>query len=678
VQSCQQKYHRVSEKPSLPAEGTQAGTLLFVLTMALFVLFLGGYQAFRGDHLTQVPMLLKMENPQIYPNDWFFNGKAHYSTRYVFLHFEVFLLGIFQKVELVLFAQYCVYLVALVWALWALCRHTGKNGVFLIVWVFLIAVLDEFANLGATRLVEKLTIPRIYPYVGIYWAIPLLMAGHSLAAGLILGALGLFQGAPSLQFLIVSVAWLLALRGLRQRGKHLFLLAASFALTYFPQVFLSSPILQAQHYSGNDIVHFVAYVRHPHHMLPLQFAAEHYVGFLGLLMLFWGVVAANGGMRYGGDARIITLIGVLMMYFLASAFLIHVVPVYFWIVFQPFRLFSVFRGLMFFFVAMHVQRLLLSESRTAKFRGFLLLFAAYNFENHGLIFTVLMFLESFFVWIESRVVTKGFEKITFWGTLVGLGMWFPEGRSRFFGLLALYLAFVYRAEILAILRRVWAFVSERRRLLVMAASADVIFLAMLLFFPFTKWDRSPTEWGAIDRFHYRFATKYQVYPFRDGALEQAGVWAERNTPPDGLFLIPPGRKNCSFHIWSRRSAVFSVKTFPYEKSEWAEWIERYLAVRGILDTGHRREDMQIVLDDAGAKRADLDYAGLDERTLIAVARRYGADYIVSNAEFLLDSERLRKVAGPFNDLSSVLKSHSHKRPYYVYTIVSSERLRAPN
>ncbi|MCD6385501.1 hypothetical protein J7M23_06945 [Candidatus Sumerlaeota bacterium] len=642
--------------------------ILFLLSMALFILLLRGYVAFRIDQITQVPMLLKTINPYLFPRDWFLNGEAHYSIRKFFLGFEVFLYSILHRIEWVLFFQYIMYLLAYVGALWAICKRINQDKVFLGIWVLLIATGYKFGTLGGTLTVEPLTIPRIYAYVACFWSIPLIMSGHYLLAGCLLGGSGLFQAAPTLQFLIILVVWHFTFNTHKHTWKQLLLLLIGFILTYSPQVLLLKGLIAQEHkYTPEQVVHYLAYLRHPHHMLPLYFNEKRYWQVLGLLIFLWMVIRHQH--LYRIDKRLLSLTGCMIGYFLVSVFFIYVIPVSYWIIFQPFRMFTIYTVLVFFFVALHIYRLLHHDLRPANYRAFLLVFALFKLERHPELFLRLVLLESVLIFMEGRLSRVRFEKFIYWLVFLSIALWYPYGRSRTIGLIALYLLFVHRSEVLTIIQKVWSWITQPKRLSIIALIGDIVFLGLLLFWQFTKWDQDPRQWNALDRLHYRFCMRYQVYPFPNYALELAGKWAEKNTPPDALFLIPPERAQASFHIWSKRSVVFIAKTFPLEQREWAEWTERYLAVRGILDPEKNPEDTQLVLNDRGTLGTERDYSVLNAETLIKIAQRYGADYIVASAQHLRNSDKLRLVAGPFYSLQSRLKSHHHRhsRCLYVYT-----------
>jgi hypothetical protein len=168
--------------------------------------------------------------------------------------------------------------------------------------------------------------------------------------------------------------------------------------------------------------------------------------------------------------------------------------------------------------------------------------------------------------------------------------------------------------------------------------------------------------------HYRLALRYQVYPFPNSALERAALWVRKNTPPDALILAPPEKTFSSFQIWSRRSIVFTAKTFPFDQRDWGEWIDRYLACRGIVDPRRQKDDVEQILKEPGMLAATRDFAALSSPQVFALANRYGAEYIVSSSGALPHSAQAHILAGPFKGLPARFPSDMNNGPFFVYKV----------
>jgi hypothetical protein len=94
------------------------------------------------------------------------------------------------------------------------------------------------------------------------------------------------------------------------------------------------------------------------------------------------------------------------------------------------------------------------------------------------------------------------------------------------------------------------------------------------------------------------------------------------SPVNALILVPPSR--FEFRFFSRRSVVFDFFAFPFAEPAMREWLERLESMTGATPA----ESL------AAGKKApweDLDqlYRGLSSRDLLAIARRFGAEYVLT-------------------------------------------------
>lgn len=642
-------------------------TALVLVTATLAALALTGYRCFRSDHITQVPMLWRSIDPALFARDWFLSGPAHYSTRAIFFRLEHLLMTV-MTLELALFVQFLVYLFAYVSAMWITCRRLGRGPAVFALWVLFAAAAREFGSLAAVDVLEDLTIPRMYSYAASMWAIPLLLGGHHLAAGLVLGLAGLIHAAPSIQFLLVAAAWLLAMRGPRGGLRGAGVMAAAFAICYWPQAILLSDVISSHLYSPQEVIRWLALVRHPHHMLPSEFSGRDYAQMLSLLA--FAAALAHSRRADAGDRAMLRLAGVLTVYVAISCVFIEVIPVATWIAFQPLRMFAIFRMPLFFLVAGHVVQLLRSGRRGDLARGVLTALAALNVDNEkGAILTGYLLIEALLVASARWLGEQAHGRLCGAATLLSVGLWWPHGRSRtvMAGALAVLLTLFPQARlpVQAGWRRLWR--SPLAAAVILAA--DVAFAGALLLWPFTKWNQDPRQWSGLDERHYKFAVRFQVHPFPNEDLELAAVWARDHTPDDALFLIPPERAQESWHIWSRRAAVFNVKMFPFVQSEWAGWIERYYAMGGVLPGSASEEQIERLRSDPGGFIVGDLYDALAPEVLLAVARRYGATHIVSvNAELDAHPE-IRAAAGPFRDIRERRRGSQRRAGLMIYEVL---------
>jgi hypothetical protein len=108
-------------------------------------------------------------------------------------------------------------------------------------------------------------------------------------------------------------------------------------------------------------------------------------------------------------------------------------------------------------------------------------------------------------------------------------------------------------------------------------------------------------------------------------VERLAVWCRTNTPPDALFIGPPGPK--TFRLWSLRSLAFNRAGSPYHAAGLADWSRRF---REHVDfEGTNEEFVHHYLKN----RHELEhrYDALSDDRKAALAAREGAGYVVAEA-----------------------------------------------
>lgn len=642
---------------------------LYLISLTTLLLLLIGYRAYRTDHMTQIPMFLKQLDPTLYTRDWFFEGSGQFCVRKVFISFELGLYNILgRRIEWMLFLQFGFCLLGSVIALWATCRVLKKGYWLPLAWIFVLGCLNSYAGLAGTRLFDDITIPRIYPYMACLLSVPLILTQRYVAAGLLLGGTGLFQGAPSLQFLPVAIIWIFSLRGMRGGWKSALMLATAFLLCYWPQFIMARDLLKTKLYSPAEVIHWLAYVRHPHHMLPLHFRPDAYVEMLVLLGFVWSRLRLRK--IDAQSERILNLSGVLLAYLLVAVVFICVIPIADWIIFQPMRIVSTFRIFVLFFVAEHLLELLQHRRRFHLLRAAFLIIALINAKKHPEPFTILLLCETLYSWIEANGRTATYETITKWLLLISQAAWLPMGITRTGFLVLFWAALALPVDPIHYWLRRLAWRPSRARIATALVLPQILFYGLLTSSPFQGWESNPGKWSWLQKAHYRFALAYQFHPFPDGALERAALWTRDHTPNNALFLIPPSTGEESFHIWSHRSVVFNAKMFPYLQDEWPNWIARYYAMGGApapsLKAPHTYDWLK---DSPGTAKLAKSFSSLPERQIVAIARSYQAEFVLSPSDAPWHSDSIRPIAGPFYSTEEQLKTNPTEPGLWVFEVL---------
>jgi len=95
------------------------------------------------------------------------------------------------------------------------------------------------------------------------------------------------------------------------------------------------------------------------------------------------------------------------------------------------------------------------------------------------------------------------------------------------------------------------------------------------------------------------------------------------TPKDALILIPPSR--FEFRFFSRRSVVFDFFAFPYTAPSMREWLDRFESITKYTEPDRSLQAVREV------PWQDLDkaYRSLSGQEILHIARRFGADYVLT-------------------------------------------------
>ncbi len=121
------------------------------------------------------------------------------------------------------------------------------------------------------------------------------------------------------------------------------------------------------------------------------------------------------------------------------------------------------------------------------------------------------------------------------------------------------------------------------------------------------------------------------------AIIQAADWAKKHTPPDTLFLVPPG-VGSAFPINARRGHVVSFKLVPQLSGELEGWADRLRDVTGEDDLSTFAGGLRGYV--VAQEQMDAAYAERSIDELMDVARRHGARFVVRLGSDEREDERI--------------------------------------
>lgn len=627
--------------------------LNFWLTVAGLVLLsiaVNGYMAYRSDHLSQIPLIFIQRDPGLYPADWFFQNFGHFKLR--FMHLTLIKsLAWAVGIPGALVAWYVLCIGSVIAAWLAIGRHLF--GSLLPGVVAAVMGIVFYGEVGANHLIERILIPRTEAFAIIYWGVFCLITGRAVVAGLLFGAASTFQPAVGVQFAIPMLLWLAAAGG-PGRWKQILKFLGCFALVLTPwMLFLGESFAGTSRLTDEEIIHVVAWLRHPPLMLPRFFGRSVWADFLLLLAasgLAWRWMGRDN-LRVRRAGWLIPIMAALL--FVATVF-IEFVPVKEVILFQPFRASVLLYLMMYLMLGPYMLGLLRSEDPWRRFRGVLLLGSIYVLKLFG----VLMMVEMVLAWRDRQGKGRPKSEAALLAAMTLVGGFLIEvevgGRTTTWFILVVAVAVTLLLEAG---RRTGAFgrPERLRRALIALCLAGFLSIGSVFAMPWERWLES--ENAATRVRAARFIWRYQLVPAPVMALERIGLWAADHTPREALFLTPPEKNVEGFQLWSKRSIVFNVKYFPVTQAAYEEWRNRYLAHCGILDPADpaMAEALQDAMTDYGTKRIAAKYAALDEATILALAEKYGAGYVITPTRY--GSERLRLLVSDYDRLAGGPEGH---------------------
>ena len=116
---------------------------------------------------------------------------------------------------------------------------------------------------------------------------------------------------------------------------------------------------------------------------------------------------------------------------------------------------------------------------------------------------------------------------------------------------------------------------------------------------------------------------FNILPEETPAFDEMAAWVRVHTPEEAVFLIPPD--DTSFRYLARRAAVVSFKHVPQLSAELPVWRDRLRAVLDLPNLSTLPHPFPATLAAISAR-----YRSLPADHLFAVARQYGARYVIAD------------------------------------------------
>ncbi len=642
-----------SRRASFPA---WAGALVL---LGLSVSF-QGYRSRDGDQAYRLPILLHMQDQSLYKHDSFVRAFDFFNPHQGYLRLlkaASWTMGL----SVALFVLYVItYLVMYVGArLLTTSIWPGFANRWIPAMCVALVLASKAGNIGTNHLFETMLLDRQMAFAlgwcifGVFVGLPrlavLVVPILSFLACVIHPSLGLQIG------LLVLGCWFFGLLfgerlGFERRTCGMGVLCCLAALA--PSL-AALPSQSARLFEGMDVHDYVlisAWIQSPQHMLPSLWRTPQWLAGLGYIVLAVLTLGESFAHRISTTSQVkrFTLLFALILIGLgASWYAIEILEMPSAILFQPFRMATVVRGLALVLIAGRIVHLLESGGVWERGRAFLLI-AGLTGDWSFVVAASVELAWSLGMRLPPRTLhlAKAASALTF-----VFGVWRLSRHDTESGHWRL-LAAVVCAVVVQI---AWPFVRrrfERRR-----ESADPSIsrgsrVALVLFLcwaaPLIGWLVPRLEvleyssWGG--RFVEACVSQWRFDERPRDDTERLALWCRDYTPRDAVFIGPPGQK--TFRLWSKRSLAFNRAGSPYHAEALADWFNRFKDHVGF--DGSSREFAQAYLRDR--QKLERQYDLLNDQKLHDLAKRQG-ELILSKRRRVLD--RSRNVEGRPEGLSNM-------------------------
>lgn len=565
-------------------------------------LLLYGYSFPSSNLYTDFPFIRVLLDRELYINDFYVQEFLKFTPRFYYQH----LLALTTHFNLSLASAYFIYYIlsfsSFLLGCFAIGNRWGKSTLAGGVLAFL-ALKAVDGTIGYTGIFRTEPIPAIFAMGVSIWGLYFCLGKRWILGYFLFGLACLLQFLvgvlPGVLFFPVLLRDFFKHHQLKRLILPLIILGIFASLIYFPMV--ATGATSTEHLTSSEFVYWYGYVRHPHHIIPSSFPLQNKITFiaftLGGIFCIYHSQILNKTQKT--DFYLIIATSFLLL-FIGYIF-VEKIPISAIAKLQLSRTTPFIKLLTICVISLVVTEYYRKNNLTI---CFLCIFTPI-IRNGSLLFCFFVFLLVLFQSTSYFRITQ--IKFLSWMTLGGLlslVAFYPPANSlnevfnRIFGTLlllgVLLLPFWIENHLLA-----WSKFKTRMIVWGLALLTSIYFILGLL-------NLLPRQLLSL---RVRQIPKNQLAEdFRD------------RTPKDTLILVPPSQDK--FRAESERSVVFNFKSFPFTEAGTKQWATYY---KLLIEPSNGR----------GAKWRSLDsrYRELSEDELIAMARKTGANYVLTHLDW---------------------------------------------
>lgn len=563
--------------------------LLFAsLAAGALALLANGYRFGIGDQVEQLPIVMRILDPEWLASDPYVNSQAGFNPRFYYAHLLAGLTAIAPLWAVCLILQFiCNAALAAVSAFSVRAWFGSTPAAILAAFASTAALPFYLGNEGAawTPMLVSSTPALVLAVAGMALAIEgrMIAAATCCAIGAVFHPLvGLEAGGLSLASGLLGQ--LLCRR--QPLTKSLLHALSAAAILAAASLLWIVPMQRSASFAFRlddpSYIHLLAHYRAPHHYLPSQWPREHYLW----AAVFYCACAISWlqWVRSSSDRARQTFVGLLFcgVFFCYGFgwFFVEVLPVRTVVILQLYRLSFIGGWLGVMLLCGSFGRTMASGAKADA------LIAASGILTAGAAFLSQVYLEIRDRWHLPQAVLRVAQ-----AALLSI-----------VAILAIDFDLLTAPRFLALACGiVVAFLAGRSRIAVLAAYevALAIFAAIIIVRP------------------HAFAAIRPVFTLSQAAevFEETDAFARHSTQPDALFLTPPDWG--SFRLTAERAILVDWKTFSFQDAVMQDWHQRLEAVHG-LPQGKTWRPGEL----------EQRYRQISDGTLMRLRREYGIDYAI--------------------------------------------------
>lgn len=571
-----------------------------------------GYQSRDGDQAYRLPLLLDRQDPSIFATDPFVRAFDTFNPH----RGSLAVLDVGSR--LAGLSTTLLVLYVLTYAL--TCAGIGRLGRSLgapPVLAVAALLLTRAGNVGTNHLFGPDFLDRLLAF-GLGWiALAVLVSGarHGAAvAGLTIGAAAWVHPSMGLQLgALVGSAWIVLgfLPGEhREPWKRVSAGLACLTVGLLPAVWLQAG-QGAVLFDGmprDEFVLIEAYVQSPQHLVPHLWRASQWMAWACFPIL--AALSLRSGPWTTARVRLAIVLGLNLLGLAIAYGAVEITRIPQAILFQPFRMATVARGLALVAIAPRLADLFRNGRWSSPIRAAVLMAGLTG--DWALVVATALELSAA---ICERFRGWGRELVP--GAVLAYGLWFLTRHDTELGhrpiLAAIVLASVWRA----FGPREWT--ARRVRWAVLACWIVPVAALIAAVAPATT---DGPAWLTSVRGRLIERCRFLETPSDD--MERLAVWCRSSTPPTARFVGPPQPK--TFRLWARRSLAFNRSGTPYHAAGLADWLARFRDHVGF--DGTNAEFAAAYLRDRQALESRYQKMNDSERADLAI--RQGADHLIAS------------------------------------------------